>query len=50
MTDEEMDALIAGKGKKDADAAPAPANKPITGNETDEELDRLIQSKGKDGG
>ena len=49
MTDEEMDALIAGKGKKDAEA-PAPANKPITGNETDEELDRLIQSKGKDGG
>lgn len=48
MTDEEMDALLSGKGK-DA-AAPAPAPKPLTGNESDDELDRILQAKSKDGG
>ena len=48
-SEDDIDDLIMGKGKKDA-AAEAPKKPTLTGKESEEDIDNLIMGKGKDGG
>jgi hypothetical protein len=49
-SEDDIDDLIMGKGKKDGADADAPKKPTLTGKESEEDIDNLIMGKGKDGG